>query len=392
MCSVLTMFSTKKSSKLCTRTTNFCVCLLKSPFTAPWTPYRRERLLSTENNLIAALPAWCYFSGITCGSILGTSSYGRVTDISLVNLGLIGTIPESLSNLRNLIHFDMSDNSIYGTIPSSLGLWSSQITCIRISKNSLVGSIPSTFGRLSSLEVLSLESNLLNGKIPTSLGYLSSLKNLSMDMNCLSGTIPDSIASMTSLKELSAAVNYLTGTIPASMGHITSLVKLYLDSNSLTGNIPSGVSNLKQLTDLHLQSNQLSGTIPSTISGMSSITSLFVSSNTLTGTIPSVIGTMTSLRELSLEFNALSGTIPAQISALVHLAFLHIQHNSLTMGSDRTLCKTIFSLTTLNGFLSLCNNYIEYASHGIKSLPDERFIMDSTRNIIHTGKSTITRK
>jgi hypothetical protein len=90
-------------------------------------------------------------------------SLGTVTGLTLVGNRLNGSLPESLGNLVNLQHLDLSRNNnfvhkeclqcVTGSIPASLGNLG-QLQYVDLSGNDLAGSIPDTFGNLANLQYL----------------------------------------------------------------------------------------------------------------------------------------------------------------------------------------------------------------------------------------------
>nr|GFA33816.1 putative leucine-rich repeat receptor-like serine/threonine-protein kinase At2g14440 [Tanacetum cinerariifolium] len=61
---------------------------------------------------------------------------------------------------------------------------------LNLSENSIQGNIPSSLGKISSLEVLDLSYNFFNDTIPESLGGLTSVRILNLNGNSLSGRVP----------------------------------------------------------------------------------------------------------------------------------------------------------------------------------------------------------
>lgn len=133
-----------------------------------------------------ANPCTTWF-GISCdiaGSVIG---------INLTDCGLRGTLHDfSFSSFPNLAYFDLSLNSIFGTIPPQIGSLSKLIH-LNLSTNQIWGLIPKETGLLSDLQVLILFNNKLNGSIPNEIGYLAALTDLDVHANSLSGPIPTSL-------------------------------------------------------------------------------------------------------------------------------------------------------------------------------------------------------
>jgi len=95
------------------------------------------------------------------------------------------------------------------------------------------------------LQDLWLDDNSLTGTIPSSLGSLSELQRLYLQGNSLTGTIPPSLGELSELYRLYLYDNSLSSTIPSELGSLTSLGNLYLyDNNSLSGTLPSAIVSL----------------------------------------------------------------------------------------------------------------------------------------------------
>ncbi|WP_051476114.1 immunoglobulin domain-containing protein, partial [Aquimarina megaterium] len=175
-----------------------------------------------------------------------TVTEGKVTELKLDNNNLVGTIPNSISDLSNL---------------KSLSL----------NKNTISGSIPNTIGGLVNLTNLSIDNNKLTGTIPVSISGLSKLTNLSLYLNRLSGAIPSELGSLSDLKVLHIGLNQFQGQIPSSLGNLSKLTYLYLSNNKLEGEIPLELGNLINLQTLEISNNNFSGTIPSQISNFANL-------------------------------------------------------------------------------------------------------------------------
>ena len=269
---------------------------------------------SVERSLFTTQPTWCSFKGVTCGSIPGTSSYASVVSINLFYQRLIGSLPASIGNFQSLTSFDVRFNSITGPIPTAIGDWG-------------VG-----------LKFLGLESNRFSGTIPSNLYALKSLVGLNLGSNSL------------------------VGTIPSALGNWASLTTLYLGGNFLTGTIPSSVSTLTVLRGLYLHSNNLKGSIPESISALSLLQYIYLNSNSFSGSIPTTIVTLRALEDITLSTNNLSGTIPSGMSKLTKLNNLDLNTNYLTVGGFTSLPPSTFAAATLNGYLSVSNNCVEFIS------------------------------
>merc|ERR1712032_341137 len=83
-----------------------------------------------------------------------------------------GTIPETISELSNLLKFEVESNSLSGTVPGKMGKLP-ELSSVKVQFNSLTGTIPVSLCFLESMEVLesdcdeNLTSSIILGKITT---------------------------------------------------------------------------------------------------------------------------------------------------------------------------------------------------------------------------------
>ncbi|CAN1758685.1 MDIS1-interacting receptor like kinase 2 [Linum perenne] len=317
-----------------------------------------EALLKWKStlNVPTQFSSWAAGTNPCNSSWLGISCNGQgsIDNITIMGYGLIATLDTfSFSSFPNLVTLNLTNNSIYGFIPSHIANLS-QLSFLDLSRNHFYGSIPSEIGSLTRLSSLSLALNNLNGSIPTSLCNLTDLFFLRLDLNQLSGYVPEDIGRLTSLETLRLAYNSFAGPVPSAIGNLTNLsilqlrknyffgpipemisslkalVKLDLSGNNLTGLIPPSIGNLTQLDNLFISENKLSGPIPSEIGKLKSLTDLQFYTNRLTGSIPRSVGNLKGLVQLALSGNRLSGSIPEEIGELTSLIVLNLNTNNLT--------------------------------------------------------------
>ncbi|KAH9782786.1 MDIS1-interacting receptor like kinase 2 [Citrus sinensis] len=266
---------------------------------------------SLQSHNQSLLPSWtnattnvsskispCAWYGISCNDA------GRVTNISLRNTGLSGTLRDlSFSSFPQLVLLDLSHNGLFGTIPSQIG-------------------------NLSKLSYISLDSNQLSGKIPAEVGLLTHLKNLGFQFNQLDGSIPPEVCQLSSIEELFLYANHLNGSLPPFLGNLSNIIRLYISNNSLSGSIPMNIGNLKFLFELDLSDNQLGGSIPLSFGNLSNLARLYLYENLLIGSIPSSLGNL-KLVDLQLSFNQLTGYIPYSLGNVTSLSSLLLDENKL---------------------------------------------------------------
>ena len=245
----------------------------------------------------------------------------RVTELSLWNRGLRGTIPAGLENLTSLKALDLGTalefceggvcretdenerNRLTGMIPAAMGGLQG-LEFLSLTRNQLTGSIPTDLGNLSSLSVLALGGNQLIGAVPTWLGNMTNLEGLHLWGNELTGKVPIELSNLNNLTQLELGSNRLSGSIPVELGSLSNLALLTLHQNQLTGPIPSQLGNLSKLEALSLWDNQLTGAIPASLSRLANLESLFLRDNQLTGCIPAGLRVVAEndLDELNLPY------------------------------------------------------------------------------------------
>ncbi|CUG93140.1 GP46-like surface antigen, putative [Bodo saltans] len=77
---------------------------------------------------------------ISCETNL-TSNTSIVTGLNFTGQHLSGTLPPSLANLRHLMSFKLSDNSLTSSIPAEYAQWGSSIVSFWVHVNSLQGTL-----------------------------------------------------------------------------------------------------------------------------------------------------------------------------------------------------------------------------------------------------------
>lgn len=173
-------------------------------------------------------------------------------------------LPRDVSAKSLNYAFLAAKNSLTGELPGYITAASGYLNSLMIDlgDNMLSGEIPpSIAGTYKSLKSLNLSNNSISGPIPTSLGDLDTLELLDLSGNKLQGHIPDTIHRLKNIRFLSLSGNNLSGAIPSSIDQLVSLKTLKLSSNSLSGKIPQGLGLLCNLTTLELENNQLSSDI-----------------------------------------------------------------------------------------------------------------------------------
>ncbi|KAB2603930.1 LRR receptor-like serine/threonine-protein kinase [Pyrus ussuriensis x Pyrus communis] len=253
---------------------------------------------------LANLNNLCNWTAIICHRNTKT-----VSEIHLSNLQITATLTHfNFTPFLNLTHFNLSQNSFIGPIPSELG-------------------------HCTDLTNLSLASNFLSGELPQSLSNLNSIFWLDFSDNEFTGPIlPSVISNWSQVVYMNLQRNSFSGNIPPELGQLTTLNSLSLDSNDFGGELPSQIGNLNLLFTLNVSRNHLTGVIPRSIGNFTQIVSLDLSNNNLTGVIPpdSISSLRWTLEIFNVSHNHLSGEIPSEFSNVDTLTIYDFSYNKLT--------------------------------------------------------------
>uniref|UniRef100_A0A7N2R137 non-specific serine/threonine protein kinase n=1 Tax=Quercus lobata TaxID=97700 RepID=A0A7N2R137_QUELO len=308
----------------------------------------------------------CSWSGISC------NEYRSVIHINLTGSGLKGTLHAfSFSFFPNLLGHNLSNNSLYGTIPLFLGNLS-KLIYLDLSSNQLCGGIPSEIGLRKTLRMVYLFENNINETIPYEIGILSSLNELALFKNNLTGSIPASIGSLGNLSTLLLNNNGLSGTIPQEIGMLKSLSELDLSINNQTGSIPTSIGNLANLTTLSLVHNNFYRSIPSSIGNLTLLNKLHLLQNQLSVPIPREVGNLRFLTHLGLFMSKLTGSIPVEMNNLTYLKHLVLSNNMLSGSLPQHICIG-GSLETFTGHENYLTGLISISLRNCSSLYRFRF-------------------
>ncbi|WCJ39078.1 Receptor-like protein EIX1 [Euphorbia peplus] len=293
---------------------------------------------------------------------------------------LSGHLTDDLSYFKDLIWFDISQNSISGPIPLSLGQMNS-LEGVLLENNRLEGEVSdihfanltrlsyfTAFGndislRVSSnwippchqLQYLLLRSCHIGPQFPKWLRILKHLKYLDLSNTGISAPVPIWFWDLLSnFDYLNFSQNRMHGSIPNIPFVAGNMLEIYLNSNNFSGRVPYFSSNVTALDlsnnsfsgsmfhflcnnlneetlmgHLNLERNFLHGEIPDCWSSWKYLASLKLSNNNFSGNIPNSIGTLSSLQFLYLRNNNLSGEIPSPIRNCKQLIILDISENNL---------------------------------------------------------------
>jgi hypothetical protein len=104
-------------------------------------------------------------------------------------LGLIGTLPQALANLTNLVLFSLGDNSLTGTLPP--GLCHRELIVVHLPTNQLSGSVQELL-KCTKATYFDISKNNFSGTLLDNSywPWTSTMQVLDVSFNRLEGTVP----------------------------------------------------------------------------------------------------------------------------------------------------------------------------------------------------------
>ncbi|KAL9230905.1 hypothetical protein vseg_006196 [Gypsophila vaccaria] len=225
--------------------------------------------------------------------------------LTLVSLGLWGTLPAKIALLPSIELLNMSSNYFYGGIPNEMSSLEN-LQGIILDDNMFSGQIPDIFGSFPALNILSLRNNSLDGSLPESLSKLSGLRVLALANNHFFGETPD-LRGLKDLEELDLENNSLGPDYPQLQN---KLVILILRKNRFVSGIPAEISSYYQLEKLDVSLNKIMGPFPLSILSLPSINYLSIAGNKFTGSLSKNLSCNDALSFVDLSSNLLIGDLP----------------------------------------------------------------------------------
>ncbi|KAI9153688.1 hypothetical protein LWI28_015009 [Acer negundo] len=321
----------------------------------------------------------CTWSGVDCdmaGHVIGLdlseeSIYGGIDNSTglfalqhLRSLNLASNlfdeaqIPSRLANLTNLTYLNLSDAGFVGQIPIEISSLTRLVTldlscywspCLQPNLKVLV----QNFSELKQLYLdgvyISAHGNEWGQALSSS---LPNLQVLSLSNCHLSGPIPSSLADLQSLSIIRLDDNDLYGKLPENMFKVSTLVTLDLSFNNLLhGSLPNFPQN-NSLRTLVLRNTNLSGTLPDSIGNLKSLSKLDLVGCNFTGPLPMSMGNLTQLEYVDLSSNHFIGPLPPSMGNLTQLEYVDLSSNNFT-----TLPTSVGYLTRLQYVDLSYNNF-----------------------------------
>ncbi|CAF2090756.1 receptor-like kinase TMK2 [Brassica rapa] len=234
-------------------------------------------------------PDPCKWDGIICGES------NRIIRILLTGKDIVGTFPQDLGKLSDLVMVDLHGNGFTGLIPDLSGL--QNLVLFNVEHNKLTGVVPPSFTGLKSLIDVNLNNNFFQG--PTPLFENSDvLDPVSGNSFCLDtpGTPCDPrVETLLSIAE--------------SFGYPVKLATAWR-GNDPCDSWPGITCSGSDVTVVNLRRFELTGTISPSFAKLTSLETIDLSNNNLTGSIPTELTTLPMLRTLNVSINNINGAVP----------------------------------------------------------------------------------
>ncbi|KAK2438420.1 receptor protein EIX2 [Trifolium repens] len=287
--------------------------------------------------------------------------------IGLANCHLGPQFPKWIQTQKNLSHIDISNVSVFDTVPNWFWDLPLSVEYMNLSYNEL-SNCGHDFSQKLKLKTLDLSHNNFSCPLPL---LPPNSKTLDLSNNLFYGTIShvcEILDFNNSLETLDLSSNNLSGVIPNCWTYGTNMIILNLAKNNLVGSIPDSFGSLTSLHLLLMSNNDLSGKIPETLKYCQVLTFLNLGWNKFSGPIPSWIGTNLQILEvLLLRRNSFDENIPTTLCLLKSLRILDLSENKLTGGIPRCVFPALATEESVNEksymeFLTIKESLLIYQS------------------------------
>eukprot|EP00300_Choanocystis_sp_HF-7_P023942 c25334_g1_i1.p1 GENE.c25334_g1_i1~~c25334_g1_i1.p1 ORF type:complete len:1598 (+),score=238.66 c25334_g1_i1:1-4794(+) len=298
----------------------------------------------------------------------------HVTDISMRNNNIKGSLISSFSNLRFLESVFLNENHLTELDPAINWGLLNKLRKIHLSHNELRGPVHPGFKNLDITEEIFLDHNQLEGISETAFSNCphlgecpSKLRHIDLSFNSLNGTISQSFSTLPNLNQLDLSNNQFESLIGFFLS--SSMISVNLEHNQIADNFELisitrffTSKSLPSLNSLLLGFNSLQGTMPNDIALLSSIETLGFNNNQISGSLPFALGTLTTLKHLFLQNNKFDFEANANLDHLENLLTLDLSHNLV-----EALPKSLIGLKNLKS-LKISNNILQAVPTNIDDL------------------------
>ncbi|KAF9626581.1 hypothetical protein IFM89_036096 [Coptis chinensis] len=283
-------------------------------------PFSSGQLLSSERRILFRLQElleypyalqgwtnWTNFCDLAPSSSLKISCSGsHITELIVIgNKPSTSLSPKPTQETFRVSQQTLSEKfSIYTFLTVLTKL--SSLKVLSLVSLGMWGSLPAKINRFDSLQVLNLSSNFIYGEIPPQIATLENLRSLVLADNLFKGMVPD-LSTLAVLEEVNVGGNSLGPKFPTLGSKVVSVI---LRNNSFSSEIPSELKNFYQLQRWDVSSNGIIGTIPLALFSLPSIKYIDLAGNDFRGSLPRNISCSDGLKFVDLSENFLVGDLP----------------------------------------------------------------------------------
>ena len=291
-----------------------------------------ERLHLEGTNRTGPLPEWL-------------ASLAALRELNLRDNRLTGPIPVALTDLGELLMFDVSQTGVCVPSDPAFRRWKAAIEARGTFRASSCDDHAGDRAVLAAFYDATGGpgwTNDANWKTEAPLrdwhGVTTDddgrVSRLSLWDNGLTGPIPPVLADLAHLVGLELGYNRLTGPVPSALGRLANLDWLNLQGNDLTGTMPD-LGRLGALRGLYLGGNNFApGPVPRWAGNLTRLERLVLWETNRTGPVPAALGRLAELRTLELQNNALTGEAPSALTNLRKLDRFDASGNAVCVPSD----------------------------------------------------------
>eukprot|EP00729_Bicosta_minor_P001502 gene1502-35462_t len=278
---------------------------------------------------------------------------------------LMGLVVPKLQAIQTLTHLTLS-NYHGKTFPDSMGDMP-ELEHLDVSGCSELLTIPTTIGKLKKLVVLNMEACWHLETLPAEIGDLICLEILDLNGCGKLKMIPDSVGNLTQLVELKLERASKLLALPSTIGTCSNL-KLLTISGKLT-DLPKEIGELKMLSTFELTYCNDLVAVPATIEGCANLISL-----TLHGgfaDIPASVGKLKLLE--SLTICGMQEELPSAIGHLPKLSMLNLAncYELIELPSEITQLSNL-SVLNIRGCTQLDFQKLPVFGQNVEILRDEK--------------------
>ncbi|KAL1212344.1 Receptor-like protein 54 [Cardamine amara subsp. amara] len=290
---------------------------------------------------------------------------GRLTNLEflyLSDMGLVGEVPSSISNLSRLTELSLSDNELTGSFSPLYNL--TKLSSLRLSNNHFSGNFPCSLLTMPNLSNIYLRQNHLSDSLETmNCSSSSKLEELSLGYNLFSGRILEPLSKLSNLKNLDLSFQNTTYPLNFVSLAFKSLENLILSGNSISrlntrwsgspnlrslyldncniNEFPMFIKDLHKLYILNISNNRLKGEVPEWLWNLPSLLGLHLSHNAFRGSLPII---SPGLMFMFASNNSFSGDIPLALCNQSYLSVLDLSHNNFSGSVPSCLGKSVEAL------------------------------------------------